>query len=309
MGLVQELRDMVEERRVTRRAMLQQLSIATLGAAGGFGLAACGGGHSAIAQSTATDGDVLNFALNLEYLEAQYYQAAVTGSGLSDTDLGTGHGTVAIKSNPKVPFQTPAFLQYATEIAADELAHVRFLRSQLGSAAVPAPNMDLLTSFNAAAAAAGIGSSFDPFASETNFLIGAFIFEDVGVTAYHGAATLLTNKTYLSAAAGILAVEAYHASEIRTLIYGLGATAQGLAQKISNLRATLDGTAGTANQDDQGVVDSSGNANIVPTDSNSIAFARTTSQVLHVVYASATANTAGGGFFPNGVNGNIKVAA
>lgn len=305
MGLIQELRDMVEERRVTRRALLQQLSVATLAAAGGFGLAACGGGHSSSqAQSSVTDADVLNFALNLEYLEAEYYQRAVNGTGLSDTDLGSGHGTVLSKSNPKVPFQTAAFAQYGAEIAADELAHVRFLRSALSSAAVPAPNMDLLNSFNAAAAAAGIGSSFDPFANEVNFLLGAFIFEDVGVTAYHGAATLLSNKTYLSAAAGILAVEAYHASEIRTLIYSLGATAQGLAQKISDLRDNLDGSG----DDDQGVVDGSGNANIVPTDSNGIAFARTTSQVLHVVYASAAAASSGG-FFPNGVNGNIKTAS
>ena len=305
MSLIHELRDLVDERRVSRRAMLQQISLATLGAAGGFGLAACGGGHSAVAQSTVTDADVLNFALNLEYLEAQYYQAALTGNGLSATDLGTGAGTTTIKSNPKVPFATPAFAQYAAEIAADELAHVRFLRSALGSAAVPAPNIDLLNSFNAAANAAGIGTTFDPFASEVNFLIGAFIFEDVGVTAYHGAATLLSNKTYLSAAAGILAVEAYHASEVRTLIYSLGATAQGLAQKISDLRDSLDGS----DDLDQGVVDSAGNANIVPTDGNSIAFARNTSQVLHIVYANAAANTAGGGFFPNGVNGTVKVAA
>lgn len=231
----------------------------------------------------------------------------MTGNGLSATDLGTGAGATTIKSNPKVPFQTPAFAQYAAEIAADELAHVRFLRSALGTAAVPAPSIDLLNSFNAAATAAGIGSTFDPFASEVNFLLGAFIFEDVGVTAYHGASTLISNKTYLSAAAGILAVEAYHASEIRTIIYGLGATAQGIAGQISALRATASGAA-----DDQGVVDNNGNANIVPTDSNSIAFSRNTSQVLRIVYLkpqSVSSTSSSGGFFPAGLNGNIKTAS
>jgi Ferritin-like domain len=67
---------------------------------------------------------------------------------------------------------------------------------------------------------------------------------------------LLSNKDYLSAAAGILAVEAYHASEIRTLLYQRELFQP--VQKISDLRAKASGA-----NDDQGIV-LNGRANIVP---------------------------------------------
>jgi len=188
---------------------------------------------------TLTDVDYLNFALNLEYLEASYYLIAATGSGLSAADSGSGAGTVT--GGIQVPFTSSIQQEYAYEIAQDELNHVRFLRSALGTAAVPAPAIDLVNSFNAAASAAGIGSSFNPFGSFDAFLVGAFVFEDVGVTAYHGAAGLLTSTTNLGAAAGIMAVEAYHAAEIRTLILQAGSTYVGYANQISALRATLGG--------------------------------------------------------------------
>jgi len=288
----------------------------TLGGAALAGLAVTGAAR-AFAQSTVTDADILNFALNLEYLEAQYYTYASTGTSLTAAGGSTGSGTagtVTIKPNPKVPFTDPTIASYAMEVATEERKHVAFLQSALGSAAVSMPNIDLLNSFNGLAVAAGVGPSFDPFAGDLNFLLGSFIFEDVGVTAYHGAAALLSSKTYLDAAAGIMAVEAYHAGLIRTVLYGMNAAnpalgINGIASKIAAARASLDGTG----NDDIGLGtetvslnSSSSNytaATIVDADSNSLAFARTTTQVLAIVYAGGSGM---GGFFPSGLNGNIK---
>ena len=285
---------------VSRRRFLAGLGYGAAGAAA-MAAAGCGsnGNHTGTGTGTKTvsDADVLNFALNLEYLEAEFYLRAATGVGLSDADAGSNAG--AVTGGTQVTFTNPAIQEYAMEIANDELAHVRFLRSALGSAAVSRPQIDLMGSFNAAAMAAGIGSSFNPFADENSFLVGAFTFEDVGVTAYHGAAGLLSNQTYLQAAAGIMATEAYHAAEIRTLIAQAGAPYLTYANQISALRAA----AGGGNE-----VSVSGST-IVAADSNSIAFDRTTDQVLHIVYLNATAGPVkSGGFYPAGLNGTITAS-
>lgn len=291
--------------RVDRRTLLRWTGAASATLMAGGLLAGCGGnGHGNDfvegGGSASQDLAVLNFALNLEYLEAEYYLRATTGSGLTTSDNGGSTNNVTVKANPQVSFSTAAIGDYASEIAQDELNHVRFLRSALGSNAVAEPAIDLQNSFTAAALAAGLisqGQTFDPFANETNFLLGAFIFEDVGVTAYRGGAGLISNKEFLSAAAGILGVEAYHAGTIRTLLAQAGAFSQ--AQAISDARDSLDGSSDL----DQGI-GTSGSPNIVPTDANGIAFARTTTQVLNIVYLSTSATP--GGFFPNGLNGSVR---
>jgi hypothetical protein len=258
------------------------------------------------------DNDILNFALNLEYLEAEYYQRAVTGVGLSSADTGLEDPNVI--GGTQVPFVSTAVQQYAEEIAADELNHVRLLRSALGSKAVVQPCINFTDTFTALAVGAGVitaGQTFDPFASDLDFLIGSFIFEDVGVTAYHGAAAAIRNTTYLGAAAGILAVEAYHAGEIRTLLYQAGSTAITIANQISAFRNAASNAADPANSNtDQGITNADGSANIIPADANSLAFSRTFAQVLNIVYGSAAAVTTTtppvkGGFFPNGLMGRI----
>ncbi|WP_428487840.1 ferritin-like domain-containing protein [Rhodopila sp.] len=279
-----------------RRKLLRNAGLGTaFAAASGLGLFSSTGAKAATAP---TDADILNFALNLEYLEAEYYLFSSFGVGLSAADINGVGATGNVLGGSAVPFKTPALQQIAEKIANDEQAHVRFLRAALGPAAVARPTIDLVNSFNTLWQAAGLigpGQTFDPFANELNWLLGAYVFEDVGVTAYNGAAPLITSKTYLGAAASILAVEAYHAGSIRTLLFE---AQQGPATNaISKVRATASGVA-----DDQGVV-WSGVANITPTDVNALAFSRTTTQVLNIVYLGGASG--GYGFFPQGLNGAI----
>jgi hypothetical protein len=307
------------DRRVERRNERREFFKTAIGAAA---VAGAGGAltfaGSAGAQSAPTDADVLNFALNLEYLEAEFYNVAVFGTTLTVAQT-SGTGTPGIATGGrKVVFTDPVVAQYAKEIAQDEVAHVNFLRAQLGASAVAQPAIDIgvtpTSAFSNAARAAGLigpGDAFDVYATDENFLLGAYIFEDVGVTAYKGAAPLITNKTYLEAAAGILAVEAYHAALIRTVLYAKGVATPSLrtsADAISDARDSLDGTSDL----DQGISPTGSGAttmsNIVPLDANGLAFSRTTGQVLNIVYLNKNA-VGMGGFFPAGVNGSIKTSA
>ncbi len=334
--------DVIEEatakRRSDRRRFMQMAGGGVVAAGALTMLSACGDGDEdqppvvtpTPAPAAVSEADVLNFALQLEYLEANFYSYAAFGTPI-DSSLtdGTGvRGSVQLPSTTagrprQVAFQDPLVAQYAREIAYDEIAHVTFLRTAIGSAAraaQPAMNLsgDATGAFTAAARAAGVATSsgvFDPYADDNSFLLGAYLFEDVGVTAYMGGVALLSTPAFIEAAAGIHAAEAYHAGLVRTVLYRKGLAAPSLfttTGQISDARDTLDGTtnSGLLNQGgdrDQNIIigTTATSANIVPTDTNGIAYVRSPQQVLNIVYLNAT-STNGGGFFPAGVNGNVR---
>ncbi|MEP7253725.1 MAG: ferritin-like domain-containing protein, partial [Ginsengibacter sp.] len=119
---------------------------------------------TAYGQSTTTVNDVLNFALTLEYLEAEFYNNIVGSAGYL-TASAAAQGAL-------------------TKIADDENKHVAFLKSVLGSAAIAKPTFDFT---------AGSGSGTGPFTGYlANYdvqLAMAQTFEDTGVRAYKGQAT------------------------------------------------------------------------------------------------------------------------
>ncbi len=253
-------------------------------AAASAGVAAIGAGlmEGQAAAPPPTDADILNFALNLEYLEAEFYTVATTGNTIDAMGIEiAGTGTQGAATGGKmVNLTNSSFLtaDIAMQIAEDERSHVTLIRQALTAAgaqpiAQPAINLNAL----------GIG-----FGSLTEFLTLARAFEDVGVTAYAGAAPLISDKTILGYAARIAEVEALHTSNIRLQISQLGIPT-----------TLLDGV---------DVLPPPSGQHYFSVDSTGLTQTRTPGQVLYIAYGF-TANASSGGFFPNGVNGNINMSS
>jgi len=232
--------------------------------------------------------NILNFALNLEYLEAEFYTYATTGKSISSFGIGTkGRANGDNPANggnttggAKVSFSKEESILHdiATQIGADERAHVVLLRGALGSSAVAMPNIDL--------SALGFG-----FGNQNDFLQAARILEDIGVTAYSGAAGMLKTPDIIAAAAGLLGAEAEHAAAIRTHIVRL---------RIPT--TAMDGV--------DLVPPPSGEARQVLSVkvSDGLIATRTAGEVLYLAFGGKAASKQGG-FFPTGLNGTIISSA
>jgi hypothetical protein len=254
-----------------RRNFLRGAGMTGLGLAGAAMLGGrLGSSMQRVEAATAVDdADILNFALNLEYLEAEFYAMATYGATL----VQLGVITAAEESGPttggnKVPnFASSPMATVATALRENEIDHVLYLRAALGSNAVKKPAINLN--------ALGYG-----FSSVDNWLKLARQFEDVGVSAYLGAAPLISDKTYLAAAGAILSTEAFHSGAIR-----LGCIMNAVTSPaVDSLDVPPTST------------------NVFDIDKNALAIARTTSQVLNIVYAGGSSS---GGFYPDGMNGVI----
>lgn len=265
------LKDLVSNP-VSRRAFARRTIAGGLMAAGALALKDV----EVFAQGI-NDVAVLNFALNLEYLEAEFYTVALTGQRIADLGIGVGGrgragatvggARVSLDNNVRT---------VAEHVTLDEQQHVRFLRTALGSSAIakPAINLEALT----------IG-----FRSQAEFLILSRAFEDLGVSAYAGAARLIDNANILEAAARIALTEGQHAGVFRYLIF----LANAAVPQVDNKDVPPLG---------------SPNGRLFQVDGNSLSTIRTAGEVLKVAYGGV-GGADRGGFFPDGVNGDITRAS
>ncbi len=252
----------------------------TVGAAGALGMTAgCGSvlGVDPSSGPAPSVSDVLNFALNLEYLEANFYLYITTGAGLPAQYQGTNPGKVT-GGGAAVQFSDPMLGAFAQQLAADELAHVRLLRAGMianGLTPVDQPALNL----------AALGA----VTSDASFLAIARALETTGVSAYEGGIQyLIPSLAAVNYAALIHVAEGQHEGILRQFCI-----AKGVASPAVD------------SYDHPPVLSSIGIFNTsLETGLNT---ARNASEVLRIVYAApGSTGVSSGGFYPNGLNGNVR---
>lgn len=170
------------EQEVDRRRFLRAAAVVGVGSTLAVNLRR---DPTAFAQDATGDLEILNYALTLEYLEAEFYRQGIAGGILSGREL-----------------------ELVEPIGEHEAAHVTALTETVGAlggqpVAVPTFVFPEGT-----------------FTDRAAFLETASTFEELGVTAYHGQITAVESPEILAAAAAIAGVESRHAAVIATLIGG-----------------------------------------------------------------------------------------
>ncbi len=262
---------------LNRRRFLQAAGV-TAGIATTMGVAGCGGvlGVDPEAGPAPSISDVLQFALNLEYLEASFYLYITTGNGLQTVDMGPNPGTVT--GGKKVNFTDPNVAAIANQLAGDEQAHVRLIRGALqavGVTPVSMPNLNL----------AALGAPTD----DASFLALARQLETTGTSAYEGGIQYLSlQPKAVTYAALIHDTEAQHEAALRQFCIAKGVTSPAVDKF-----------------DRPPVLGPQTIFNTSPL--TGLNTARNASEVLQIVYgAPGKTGVSSGGFYPNGLNGNVK---
>nr|AWK59781.1 13-62 protein [Linderniella brevidens] len=263
-----------------------------------------------------SDVNMLEFPLNLEYLEAEFFSWAALGKGLDELEPDLAKGGPPPIGAKKAKL-SDVVRDIVEQFAYQEFGHVRAIQSSVPG--FPRPLLDLSEKSFATIMDDAFGKPlnppFDPYANDINYLLAAYVVPYVGLTGYVGANPKLESPKSRKLVAGLLGVESGQDAVIRALLYErkmekvepYDITVAEFTNKISELRNKL----GSKGVKDKGLLvepelgaEGKTSGNILAGDKNSLSFERTPEEVLRIVYGSGDEGKPGG-FYPKGADGHI----
>ncbi|VAI91418.1 unnamed protein product [Triticum turgidum subsp. durum] len=263
------------------------------------------------------DIDPMQFALNLEYTEAEFFLHAAFGVGLDqiapNLTLGGTPPVGAMKANlDEVTWRIVA------EFGLQEVGHIRAIQNTVGGFA--RPKIDLSASNFARVMDQAFGyhldPPFNPYIDSRNFLLACYVIPYLGINGYTGTNPIIDGYETKHLLAGLLAVEAGQDAVFRALLFERksetvppykGITVAEFTDRISAARNQL----GKCGVKDEGLtvppeLGAEGRicTNVLSADRDSLSYARTPEELLSILYLTGDEHVPGG-FFPEGANGKI----
>ncbi|WCJ21360.1 Desiccation-related protein PCC13-62 [Euphorbia peplus] len=268
------------------------------------------------APMNASEVDQIHFALNLEFMEAEFFCYGALGVALDHIDPELTSGGPSSIGAQKANLD-PRTSQIIEEFCYQEVGHIRSIITNVGG--FPRPLYDFspqnFANFFDEAIGYKLNPPFDPYNNTINYLLASYVIPYVGLTGYVGTMPNLYHSVNKRLVASLLGVEAGQDAVIRTLLYEkmqeevepYKISVAEFTNKISGLRNHL----GMCGIKDEGIMvplglsaENKTHSNVLSADENSLSYARTPSEILRIVYGTGNEHMPGG-FLPRGGNGRI----
>nr|CAB3500837.1 unnamed protein product [Digitaria exilis] len=262
------------------------------------------------------DVDPVQFAMNLEYTEAEFFLHAAFGKELDQIAPKLALGGPPPIGAKKANLDEVTW-RIAAEFGLQEVGHVRSIQRTVGG--IPRPLIDLSAHNFARVMDLAFGSPlnppFDPYINSLNFLLASYFIPYLGINGYVGTNPIIDGYKTKMLVAGLLGVEAGQDAVIRALLFerrGLvvapyNVTVAEFTDRVSALRNRL----GRCGVKDEGLTvprelgaEGAICTNVLSADMDSLSYSRTPAELLKILYLSGDEHVPGG-FYPEGANGRI----
>ncbi|XP_031407672.1 desiccation-related protein PCC13-62-like [Punica granatum] len=264
----------------------------------------------------ASDTDRVQFAMNLEFLEAEFFLNGALGHGLDSITPYLAKGGPPPVGAEKANLD-PVTQRIIEEFAYQEVGHLRAIYTEVGGIKRPLLNLSAQNFAHIMDEAVGkkLQPPFNPYRNSINYVLASYAVPYVGLVGYVGTIPYLSNFTAKGLIASLLGVESGQDAVLRALLYEKATqkvapyniTVAEFTNKISMLRNRL----ANCGIKDEGVIvprklgaENRTTSNILSADSYSRSYSRTPQEIVRIVYGTGSESKPGG-FYPHGANGRI----